>query len=96
MSLSFADLLGLDYAAAAHPPLHQQLRDAGQALAGQITAGEMAALTPNTRYELTALSLALAGWADTAEAIQQATRGRTLREFVRQPRVCMSCGGEVA
>jgi hypothetical protein len=49
------------------------MRAAARRLAEQINAGHYAALTPDQRYELRALSMELSAWADDVETMEVPT-----------------------
>ncbi len=51
--------------------LSAQMRDAAETLAAQIEEGEFAALTPEQRCDLRGLPMALAGWSDRVETMEQ-------------------------
>jgi len=57
----------------ATPFTHAQMRAAARRLAEQINAGHYAALTPDQRYELRALSMELSAWADDVETMEVPT-----------------------
>ena len=55
------------------PFTHAQMRATARRLAEQINAGHYAVLTPDQRYELRALSMNIAAWAEDVEMMEVPT-----------------------